>query len=62
MSELGGHGKFMLVLLSLLAVYLLGYFVLHLIGYFDLASLPWISQEPSWLYLLYRPLEWLRHL
>ena len=62
MSESSPRGRFMLVLLSLLAVYFLGYLVLRLVGYFDLATLPWSSQERGWLYLLYWPLEWLRHL
>ena len=50
------------VAVTLLAVYLLGYAVLCSLNYFDLARLPYAIHTDDWLYRLYRPLEWLRHL
>lgn len=48
--------------LLMLAIYLLGYVVLCSQDYFDLVRLPWSSHTSDWLYQIYRPLEWLRHL
>ncbi len=50
------------VAVTLLAVYLLGYAVLCWLDYFDLARLPYAPHTDDWLYQIYRPLEWLRHL
>ena len=50
------------VAVALLAIYCLGYFVLCSMDYFDLARLPYAPHTDDWLYQIYRPLEWLRHL
>src|SRR2546427_819227 len=50
------------VAVTLLALYLLGYAVLCWLDYFDLARLPYAPHTDDWLYQIYRPLEWLRHL
>ena len=47
---------------TLLAVYFLGYVFLCSQGFFELARLPWSPHTDDWLYQIYRPLEWLRHL
>ncbi len=50
------------LVLALLAIYLLGYVVLCSQDYFDLARLPYASHTSDWLYQIYRPLEWFKHL
>jgi len=48
--------------LALLAIYLLGYAILCSQDYFDLARVPYSPHTSDWLYQIYSPLEWLRHL
>jgi hypothetical protein len=47
---------------ALLAIYLLGCAILWSLDFFDLAQMPWSPHTSDWLYQIYRPLEWLRHL
>lgn len=62
MSRTWGFRRVALAAVGLLVAYLLGYGVLCLLGYFDLVALPWAPHRDNWLYQIYRPLEWLRHL